>query len=243
MRTIKAKIIASFLLCSLLSAAIVGVISIVNSVRVAGTDAENLMKVTLGEQSEKTTALIQKIEQSVNTLANVVTDQLDKNSFLSDKTYADKLTKEVEQTTFACAENTDGAITAYIRYNPEYSSPTSGIFLSRNSTSDPFDSIPPTDFSQYDPSDAEHVGWYYIPVQNGAPIWMDPYLNANINVYMISYVVPIYMDDGTSIGIVGMDIDFEQFSSLISEMSIYDSGKAFLLNTSGNVLSDSVLET
>ena len=33
-------------------------------------------------------------------------------------------------------------------------------------------------------------------------------MNSNINVYMISYVVPIYVD-GKSIGVVGMDINFK----------------------------------
>lgn len=66
----------------------------------------------------------------------------------------------------------------------------------------------------YDPDDLEHVGWYYIPVKNGAPMWMDPYLNENINIYMISYIVPLFAEDGTSIGIVGMDIDFSEITGI-----------------------------
>lgn len=62
----------------------------------------------------------------------------------------------------------------------------------------------------YDESDVEHVGWYYLPVQAKKAIWMSPYMNENINIYMISYVVPLFAEDGTSIGIVGMDIDFHR---------------------------------
>lgn len=62
----------------------------------------------------------------------------------------------------------------------------------------------------YDESDVEHVGWYYLPVQAKEAIWMSPYMNENINIYMISYVVPLFAEDGTSIGIVGMDIDFHR---------------------------------
>ena len=62
-----------------------------------------------------------------------------------------------------------------------------------------------------DRDDTEHVGWYYIPVKNGKATWMDPYLNSNVNVYMISYVVPI-MIDNEAIGVVGMDIDFNPVS-------------------------------
>ena len=91
-------------------------------------------------------------------------------------------------------EHTDGAICVYVRYNPDFTEPTSGIFLTRNSTDEEFTSSVPTDFTMYDKTDVEHVGWYYVPVENGAPLWMDPYLNGNVNVYMISYVVPLYVD-------------------------------------------------
>ena len=44
--------------------------------------------------------------------------------------------------------------------------------LNKKSLSDPFTSVTPTDFSMYDPSDLEHVGWYYIPVQNGMLLFL-----------------------------------------------------------------------
>ena len=36
-------------------------------------------------------------------------------------------------------DRTDGAITAYIRYNPQYSNPTSGYFISRSSVEAEFE--------------------------------------------------------------------------------------------------------
>ena len=149
---------------------------------------------------------------------------------------------EVIDQVFRFSEHTDGAVTSYIRFNPEYSNPTSGCFLTRDSLSDPFTSVTPTDFSMYDPSDLEHVGWYYIPVQNGAPIWMDPYLNSNINVYMISYVVPIYAEDGTSIGIVGMDISFKALTDKVDSISMFKSGYGVITGTDGSILYHKAME-
>ena len=107
--------------------------------------------------------------------------------------------------------------------------------MTRNDTKSAFDSVTPTDFSMYDPSDSAHVGWYYIPVANKAPLWMDPYLNANINVYMISYVIPLY-ENGTSVGIIGMDIDFSQLTSLVDNSIAFDTGYSFVVSSTGNVL-------
>lgn len=134
------------------------------------------------------------------------------------------------------ANHTNGAVTVYLRYNPNYSNPTSGVFAQRQSVDSELQCLTPTDFSMYDESDVEHVGWYYLPVQAKEAIWMSPYMNENINIYMISYVVPLFAEDGTSIGIVGMDIDFSQITDLVDETTVYQSGYAFLTDASGSIM-------
>lgn len=243
MRSVKMKVIIAIAICTIIAVASVGIIAMINAGRVADEDAEDQMKSVCAEQMEKNDAVIRKIEQSVDTLADMVMQRMDVTKFKSAKAYADTFTKGILQDTISFASHTDGAITAYVRYNPDYTNPTSGIFLTRNSTKEDFESVTPTDFSQFEKDDMEHVGWYYIPVQNKAPIWMDPYLNANINVYMVSYVVPLYDEGGDSIGIVGMDIDVALFSDIASTLSLYDSGDSFMLTASGKVLHDSALDT
>ena len=93
----------------------------------------------------------------------------------------------------------------------------------------------------YGEDDLDHVGWYYLPVKNKAPIWMDPYENSNIGVYMISYVIPIYIND-VSYGIVGMDIDFSVLQNLVGKETIYDSGYSMMLNSSNAVMIHPELE-
>ena len=114
--------------------------------------------------------------------------------------------------------------------------PTAGVFAQRQSVDSELQCLTPTDFPMYDESDVEHVGWYYLPVQAKKAIWMSPYMNENINIYMISYVVPLFAEDGTSIGIVGMDIDFSQITDLVDETKVYQSGYAFLTDASAAVM-------
>ena len=236
MKTIKTKIMACIVGCSLITALIVGALSIGSTAKITESEAVKNMNYRGDSVSNSIDATITRIETSVNILADVVVDKLDENAFFSDKNYADGFTDSILDEVFKFSERTEGAITSYIRYNPEYSNPTSGCFLTRDSLSDPFTAVTPTDFSMYEPGDLEHVGWYYIPVQNGAPIWMDPYLNSNINVYMISYVVPIYDSKGTSIGIVGMDIAVTQITDMVDSVKLFDSGYAFLTKADGEVL-------
>ena len=241
MKSIRVKIIIAVSFSVFLSVLLIGLLSIKNTNKLSDTEAEENMTLTSTIEAEKINSQILKIQQSVDTYADLVLKGMDFERFKTDADYVTDYTNSILDECYSFAEHTEGAITAYVRYNPEFTDPTSGIFLSRNTTSDPFDSIPPTDFSMFDPTDLTHVGWYYIPVNNGAPIWMDPYLNENINVYMVSYVVPIYKD-GVSVGIVGMDIDYNTLIKSVSEVKMYDSGKAFLLTSSGGVIYDSNVE-
>lgn len=172
----------------------------------------------------------------MDTLSEVAMSNFDYDSFRQNKDYADTYTETVQQAVLDFANHTNGAVTAYLRYNPDYSNPTSGVFAQRQSVDSELQCLTPTDFSMYDESDVEHVGWYYLPVQAKKAIWMSPYMNENINIYMISYVVPLFAEDGTSIGIVGMDIDFSQITDLVDETKVYQSGYAFLTDASAAVM-------
>lgn len=242
MKSIKTKIIVTVILCSLVSTFICGAISIVNSVSTSYEDSQQEMQLKCVSQSDELDTMMQNVSQSVEMVYSIAVAKLEHAaSFRTSRDYVDTYTKQMLPILMQSAQNTKGALTAYIRYNPEFTEPTSGLFLTRDNSDSEFESVTPTDFSMYDPSDVEHVGWYYIPVQNGKETWMEPYLNSNIGVYMISYVIPIEVD-GESIGIIGMDIDFSEFTNTIDSLSIFDSGYGFLANDSGEVMYHKDLE-
>lgn len=235
LKSLKIKILVSVILCSLLSVIIIGTMSIRNSSEVANNDAKQFLELTCINQSKEIDTMIKGIGQSVDILTITALDSLDLERFKTDEDYVNEYTESIKQDVYNFGMNTEGAISVYVRYNPEFTNPTSGLFFSRSSVNEDLESLTPTDFSMYDEDDLEHVGWYYIPVKNKAPIWMEPYFNDNIKIYMISYVVPIYIN-GVSVGIIGMDIDFTQITEIVDKTSIYDSGYAFLANSEGKVM-------
>lgn len=242
MRSIKARILAAVIVCTLLTSLICGGVSIINSRKTVYQDSQKEMKYACANQAAELNAQMSRVEQSVNTAYNVVLQQLtDVQAFKTDKAYVDNFTMIMEQMLYEIGGNTEGALTAYIRYNPEFTEPDSGVFWSRSSDAEKFEALVPTDFSMYSPDDLEHVGWYYIPVKNGKPTWMAPYLNSNINVYMVSYVIPIVMD-GESIGIIGMDIDFDKFTATVDSATVFETGSAFLVNADGSIAYHKTIE-
>ena len=242
MKSIKTKLTLCILLCTFLASAITELVSIGVTKQATAEYAEQSMKMEAQNRTTELNGWIACIEQSVNTLSDYVVGELDADAFFADKAYADGFTEQIQSIVNDFAVHTDGAISVYIRYNPEYSNPTSGCFFMRESLQEDFYTVEPTDFSMYEPTDYAHVGWYYLPVENKQPLWMAPYLNENVNVYMISYVVPIYAEDGTSIGIVGMDINFDQVTNTVDAVNIYDSGYAFLTDANGVIMHHKDLE-
>ena len=236
MRSIKIKIFLSVLICSILIAVLIGFESISNSTSVAEADSREKLNLTCENKTIELNSTISKVEASVNTLSEIALENLDDvNKFSSDEQYVKNYQDNIEPIAKKFGENTDGAMTFYVRFNPKFTPPTSGIFYSKQDEKSSFEKLTPTDFSKYDPSDMEHVGWYYIPVNAKKPTWLDPYLNSNINVYMVSYVVPLFKD-GKSIGIVGMDINFKNIQDIVQGTKVYDTGYAFLLNGQYDVM-------
>ncbi len=235
MKSIRTKVTVSIIICSLISAVVISFLSISNTRGLSNASAEKELSSVCEITGSDINGLLSRVEQSVDTLSDIALAKLDFSKFPNNDSYVEEYTESLLQDFYNFAEHTEGAITAYIRYNPDFTEPTSGIFLSRADVNSEFDSIEPTDFSMYEKDDLTHVGWYYIPVENKAPLWMDPYLNENINVYMVSYVVPLYVD-GTSVGIIGMDIEFSQITDYVDSISVFDTGSAFLANASGDIL-------
>lgn len=236
MKSIQTKFICLILSCVLVCSFVIGSAGVLTAKQVLEDDSAEIMNLMCTEKGSEINALLSRIQQSVCTLATYSLDQLDSLAQLkSDPAYMAAYTAKLEEVAVNAADNTEGALAVYVRFNPEFAPPTSGLFWSKTSLNGKFQRLIPTDFSSYSPTDVEHVGWYYIPVKTGKPVWMDPYVNKNIDVQMISYVIPLYRDNEV-IGVVGMDIDFSIITEQIRLIKAYQTGYAYLLNQEGIVM-------
>lgn len=236
MKSLKTKVIALVLGCMLLSSFVIGSFSILSSKKAVSEDSAQIMNLLCENKSKEISALLSRIEQSVNTLTLYASRQIvDSDKFKKDSSYVDQFTDHLTDIAINAAANTEGAMTVYIRYNPEYTSPTSGLFCSKSSADSTFKSLEPTNLSLYDPSDTSRVGWFYEPAKNKKGTWMEPYLNDNINIEMISYVIPFYLND-VFIGVVGMDIDFRVLQTIVEETTVYETGYAYLTDENANLI-------
>ena len=230
MSKISTKIIAAIMLCS-----IVGTLLLGGAVYYAGY--QKLSTIASQDIHDKTAVAandlilpMSRVESSVNALASMVTVVMDDDlNKLMDPGYMKRLEEQIRAAASGVAQSTDGAMAFYVRFNPKLAPGTSGVFHAATKTGGAMQQLVPTDFSKYDENDAAHVGWYYIPVKAGKPVWLPPYHNANINMEMISYVVPIFKN-GRSVGVVGMDIDFKTIRNVMQGLKYFNTGYGILLS-------------
>lgn len=233
--SIRSKILklnlSGLLFCTLLIGG-VGILGFSNYIQ---KDVEDSLRRTSEKETERISNTLEKIEQYVRTLNYVVLENIDSAGTLKNDSALEAITHQNLNIIRSTIKNIPDAISIYMRYNPKLTPPTSGIFLAKTTSYGNIQKLTPTDFSKYSPDDVEHVGWYYIPIQNRSPLWLDPYENKNINVYMISYVEPL-IKNGDEIGVIGMDIDFHYLTSKISEIKLFETGYAYLESTNGTVI-------
>lgn len=236
MKSIQTKFIALILGCVLLCSIVIGGAGILNAKRVVDSGSAQLLNLLCDSSSKELDALLSRIEQSVKTLSVYALDRLESVERLkSDQTYLEEYTANLEPVALNAAGNTEGALAVYVRFNPDFAGPTSGLFYSKTTGSDEFTMLPPTDLWAYQPTDRERVGWYYEPMAQSSSMWMPPYYNKNIDVRMISYVIPIYVDR-VPVGVVGMDIDFSVMEAMVEQTRVYQTGYARLVNQADNII-------
>lgn len=243
MKSIRTKLVLSLLGCTAISVIICGGTSIFYSNANAYQSSNDKMRLECSVQSNKMENTLQQISHSVDALANISLSYLDDfEKFKQDDSYVDNYAKELEPIYKAFSEHIDGAITAYIRFNPDFTKPDSGFFLVKDEKSAEFLPTKPTDFTIYSKDDKTHVEWYYIPIESKKHMWMDPYYNSNLNVYMISYVAPLFIN-GEAVGVTGIDVDFSIFAKQVEQASIYQTGSAFLSSQEGTIIYHKTLAT
>ena len=236
MRSIQTKIIIMVSAIMLVIVVLLLVISTIRMNTLLDIDSDNYMKSLADYYADKMDENFRSTEQSVGSMYNYALKRAETYThFLTDKDQRDRYTNDVAELAKSIAENTSGAMSVYFRYNPEDYGSSNGLWYTVNLEDGTWETSVPTDMSLYDKNDIQHVGWYYIPVETGAPMWMDPYYNANLGVDMISYIIPYFYGEYT-VGIIGMDIGMEVLKTASAGIRLYDSGRAFLIDRKGNLI-------
>ena len=235
MKSLRTKILFLIVACVLLAAISLGGAGFLSAKEVVERDSVQIVNLQCSMKAQEIDERFRNIKQSVETITQYVQRRIDLNKIKSDEEYQHQFLDNLETLFQNATGNTEGAVTSYFRLNPELSENVSGIFLVRNSMKQTFEKHELTNLDEYDKDDLEHVGWYYLPIQNESATWLGPYYNKNINAKMVSYIIPIFRGDIT-IGVVGMDIDIALLKGVVDSIKLYEDGYAFLVGEKGEII-------
>ena len=236
MRSIQTKISIVILAIMLVVTALFTFTAAIRTNSILDNDSEQIIQETADYYCNIIDDNFRSAEQSVGSIYNYALKRAETyNEFLNDNVQREKYTNDISELAKSIAENTRGAMGVYLRYNPDDYGAGDGFWYNIDFEDDLWKNLTPTDMSLYGKDDVEHVGWYYIPVEQGKPMWMNPYFNKNLGVEMISYIIPYYYNSYT-VGVIGMDIDMDLLREEVSKITVYESGKAFLMTDEGSII-------
>lgn len=172
-------------------------------------------------------------ESAVDTLIDYVSETTDPNRLQSEEKYRSACMVDIKQRLVNAAKMNGYVITAYFRPDPEVYGSTEGVFLAKDDYNG-YSSITPTDILAYDRDDIGRVGWYYYPKEYGQAVWMEPYNNENLNIYMITYAGPVYVK-GQYLGIIGMDVAMDTILSEVDSVE-FEQSFGFIVNDKGDII-------
>ena len=221
------RILTTIIFAMLAITVFIGGISIYEVDQYIQNESENFVAVTCEYEGAQINSLFENMEKSVMVMESYIMDFFTEETNIEDRDFQEKLISNTDRMFADVAKHARGAVSYYFRFDPVLSTSTTGLFYSKTKESDEYIAFEPTDISFYDKEDTEHVGWFWQPYESRNPVWMLPYYNQNNNIYMISYVIPMY-HEGKFIGVVGMDFDYTVLEDQVSKIKIYEHGFAHL---------------
>lgn len=235
MKSIQSKIIVLIMMVVILCSVVVGGIGVRHLKMVSDQNSAQIMNLSCREEGKKLGQTFHSIEQSVKIIAHNSVPKLEMDKVLKSDTLREILIEDLRPIVLAAANSTDGAVAVYVHFNPEIAPADSGLFYSKTVIQESFYEQQVTDLSKVKPEEMDAMDWYYKPVEAGEAVWLEPYNNGKIEEPVVSYVVPIYQGD-ILVGIAGMDVLFSDITEKIQDVTIYDTGIAYLISEDNEMI-------
>ncbi len=93
-----------------------------------------------------------------------------------------------------------------------------------------------TRLDESDTYDPRQRPWFQKAQAEEKLIWTDPYIFFSAKTPGITVASPVFADDGTVTGVIGVDIEIDAISEFLSNLKVGEYGKALILNRNGDVI-------
>ena len=233
MKSIQTKFLTVMISAMLILTIVISAISLVYIGKILEEDSDIITESVTNTETLRINSVLREIEYIIQTLSNYVYSSIDNVQDLYDDAYRQQFVATAKGTFGAIVGSTPEIAAYYLRFTPEIGGGKSGFFISKVEGASRFYELEPTDLSNWQNATFEQVCWFTEPRENQRAVWIRPYINPNNGIEIITYAIPIYnIYDNTFIGIVGVDVEFSVITDMVSNISVYDNGFAYLADSS-----------
>ena len=237
MKSLRNTLILSILLPILVVFLLLGFVFMQFMEKKSTREGDAAMESSAVQMGSTVDTILSEIETRIGVIELAVTDIPDQDRIQAkDLDYFKSFEGNMNNLLVDGTKDIPGLVASYVRYDPALTYGTSGTFYTDTDGDGKLEAVTPTDLAAYEPTDTEHVGWFYTPLANKKATWMEPYFNANISKTIISYVVPFYLKNGDNYGVTGVDFDFAYLDDLLKKNQKYEGDSSFLINAEGKIL-------
>ncbi len=226
-RSLQIKLITILSLVVIVLVVSIGSISITSINKSVEEDTYTILEKTAESEKDKINITLSSIEQSVDLMSDIALQKFDSLEILNNETKFQQYNEEIAETFINVSYNTKSVLTLFYRYNIDLCGPTAGFWYGLENGI--MKSRPTTNLSLYDKYDIQNSAWYFIPYESAKACWIEPYYHSSLDLYVISYVAPIYYS-GVFIGVIGMEIDLSILTNMVDEADVFDQGFGYLVN-------------
>lgn len=233
MKSIQSKFLTIVISSILILAIIITAISILYMRKTLNTDSDIITESVANTEALRINDYLQDVSYTVMTMENYIRLTLRGNTdILKDESRRIEYEDTAKNAFYAPMQNLEGIVAFYLRFDPELvNNEYSGFYAGKTASSS-------TQFVEREPITLEgwtKEEWFDLPKASGLPTWLLPYTCHSSKIEIISYAIPIYIDH-IFIGVAGVDVEFSKLTEMVSAISVYDNGFAYLTDSSDNLL-------
>ena len=169
----------------------------------------------------------------VDNIVNTISSSIDINE-ISDE-YLDNALKYLDEFSQTTLENRQDCLGVAVVANPELTENLHQIIYEKDINTKQISKVDKFQKEEFYESNPD-MSWYYNAVKNDA-VWSDPHTDRSSSSMRIAYTRPVYINN-TLVAVVAVDLFFDSYKNMINNISVYNQGYAFLLNSEGKYLVD-----
>lgn len=235
MKSIRTKLALAMIACTAVAVTIISGIHIRNILHLNRDDSNRYVWMLCEEYASEFDSRLYAIEEAMDLMTHYAGYILDD----ADQTIAQRA-ETLKAACLRTASYITDAYSVYFHADPErYGTDYDFFYRCNVPGSEPVE-LEPHDPRTYEAQFGQPADWYYNAAQSGTAQWLPPRVVEAVSAYdgelVVGYTTPLYLADGTLLGVVGMDFPLNAITSELHSIRLYESGYVFLTSREGVVL-------